>query len=93
MFTSRRTYPAILFSFMLAACGSDSSTERICQTVADCGEIRDDQVGACADELDRALNGSGDRAAEECADCLERRTCGDIADGACADDCEPVFYD
>ena len=77
--------------FLLAlvpACGSTSPTERICQAIADCGELREDQVGACADLLDRGLGGAGERAAEECASCLEVQTCSDIAGGDCYSECE-----
>lgn len=68
---------------LLSACG-ESSEERICGAANGCGALATANVEACVDTLSGV---DADRALEECADCLEAKTCAEIAGGACAPNC------
>src|SRR5688500_17568623 len=77
--------------FAVACSSSPSAPERICQVTADCGQIPEDQVDECTQDLEEVLADGGDRAADECADCAEDHTCAEIGQGECSASCGPLF--
>lgn len=71
---------------VLSACGdsNESNEERICGAANGCGALISANVNACVAALEMV---DADRALSECADCLEAKTCAEIAAGACAPNC------
>ncbi|MFN0252197.1 MAG: hypothetical protein ACKV2T_35300 [Kofleriaceae bacterium] len=82
-----KNWLVIVMALGLAACGGESAEERICSAANGCGAIASADFDVCIAELG---NVDAARALEECADCLEANTCGQIAAGACASTCPSI---
>ena len=77
----------------LAACGDGAPDDivRICEAATACGVLSGSDTSRCISELDGATPDSASRAAAECADCMDTKSCGDVAGGMCAATCKPLF--
>jgi hypothetical protein len=83
----------LVSALALAACGDSAPDDivRICEAATACGAIGAAETDRCISELDGATPESATRASEECATCMDTKTCGDIAAGMCAASCKPLF--
>ena len=79
--------------FVVAACGDGAPDDivRICEAATACGALSGSDTDRCISELDGATPDSASRAAAECAECMDTKTCGDVAAGMCAATCKPLF--
>jgi hypothetical protein len=79
---------------LVASCG-DSTTndaiDRICTAMAQCGAIAGSDTGTCTATLSTATSATATRAVAECADCVDKMSCGQVEGGGCATTCRPLF--
>jgi hypothetical protein len=89
-----RLFPVALLALLAsAACGGGAPDDivRICEAATECGAIGGTDTDRCISDLDGATPDSASRAAAECADCMDTKTCGDVKAGMCAATCKPLF--
>lgn len=72
----------------LGGCSDDVCT--ICERTADCVGWSESQVEECVEEVEK--QNISDDALSSCADCLDDKSCGEIADQACQAACASAYY-
>ncbi|MDB4961181.1 MAG: hypothetical protein JWP01_1180 [Myxococcales bacterium] len=79
-----------LFTVIACGGGAPEDIERICVAATECGALTAAQTDRCIAELDGATPDSASRAAAECAECVDTKTCGEVSSGACVQSCAPL---